>query len=224
MSENATTNGQQGAVFIPEIWSQKLISLLFHKCVMLQCVNRNYEGEIKHQGDTVHINTPGAVTVSTLGSDAIKYIKPADSSQELIVDQKKYFAFPVEDVTKVQSNVSLMEQYLSNSKKAIEAVQDTFLLGMHASVPSANIVGTDAAPITLDKSTIYGYFVDLATALKNADATSDGDHPWVVVNPTIEGYIQKAPEFIRATSLGDKTVREGAIGRIAGMDVMVSTK
>ena len=45
MTENAYS------AFIPEIWSQKLNNILEKECVMLQCVNRNYEGEIKNQGD-----------------------------------------------------------------------------------------------------------------------------------------------------------------------------
>ena len=43
MTENAYS------AFIPEIWSQKLNAMLEKECVMLQCVNRNYEGEIKNQ-------------------------------------------------------------------------------------------------------------------------------------------------------------------------------
>ena len=62
MTENAY------AAFIPEIWSQKLNNILEKECVMLQCVNRNYEGEIKNQGDKVKIITPADVTISTLGS------------------------------------------------------------------------------------------------------------------------------------------------------------
>lgn len=54
-----TTNSY--SAFIPEIWSQKLNSMLQKECVMLQCVNRNYEGEIKNQGDSVKIITPAAV-------------------------------------------------------------------------------------------------------------------------------------------------------------------
>ena len=61
MTENTPTSGTTTSgysAFIPEIWSQKLNNMLSKECVMLQCVNRNYEGEIKNQGDTVKIITP----------------------------------------------------------------------------------------------------------------------------------------------------------------------
>ena len=58
MSENTPTTSaapaaNSYAAFIPEIWSKKLSTMLEKKCVMLQCVNRNYEGEIAAQGDKV---------------------------------------------------------------------------------------------------------------------------------------------------------------------------
>src|SRR5574344_1568727 len=52
------------SAFIPEIWSQKLKQILKKNCVMMQCVNRNWEGEITNQGDKVKIITPADVTVS----------------------------------------------------------------------------------------------------------------------------------------------------------------
>lgn len=219
MADFTTTYG----VFIPEIWSKKLNQLLEKNCVMMQCVNRNWEGEIKQQGDKVKIITPAPVSVSTLTSDNITYSSLNPTSQELEIDQKKFFAFKIDDVAKVQSNADIMEAHLANAKKAIEEVQDTYLLGMHTSVTTENTVGSEESPITLDKSTIYEQFVKLALALKNSDAISTGAKPWVVINPAIESYLLQSPEFINAYKVADETLREGAIGRIAGMDVLVST-
>lgn len=211
------------AAFIPEIWSQKLNTMLEKDCVMLQCVNRNYEGDIKNQGDKVKIITPAKVSVSTLGSNALTYNELEPSSMELVIDQQKFFAFKINDVATVQANTDIMEAHLTNAKKAIEEVQDAYLLSQHAYVDSANIIGSDETPITLDKTTIYEQFVKLALALKNSDAVTGSKRPWVVINPTIESYLLQSTEFIGAHNVADETLREGAIGRIAGMDVLVST-
>lgn len=217
MTENAYS------AFIPEIWSQKLNNILEKECVMLQCVNRNYEGEIKNQGDKVKIITPADVTISTLGTTNITYSELEPTAAELVIDQKKFFAFKINDVAQVQANTDIMEAHLKNAKKAIEQVQDAYLLSQHANVAAGNIVGTDAAPVTLDKTTIYSQFVQLALCLKNSDAVSATVRPWVVINPTIESYLLQSSEFIGAHNVADETLREGAIGRIAGMDVLVST-
>lgn len=216
-----TTNSY--SAFIPEVWSNKLNAMLEKGCVMLQCVNRNWEGEIANQGDKVKIITPAAVSVSTLGSSAITYSELEPTSMELVIDQKKFFAFKINDVAKVQANTDIMEAHLANAKKAIEEVQDSYLLSQHTNVVSANTVGTEASPITLSKTTIYEKFVQLALALKNSNAVSSTSHPWVVINPTVESYLLQSPEFIGAHNVADETLRNGAIGRIAGMDVLVST-
>lgn len=219
MSDFTTTY----STFIPEIWSKKLNQMLEKNCVMMQCVNKNWEGEISQQGDTVKIITPADVTVSTLTSDNITYTSLAPKSQDLVIDQKKFFAFKIDDVAKVQSNMDIMEAHLVNAKKAIEEVQDSYLLAMHTDVTESNTVGSESSPITLDKSTIYEHFVKLSLALKNSDAVHTGVRPWVVINPNIESYLLQSPEFIKAYNVADETLRDGAIGRIAGMDVLVST-
>lgn len=219
MSDFTTTY----STFIPEIWSKKLNQMLEKNCVMMQCVNKNWEGEISQQGDTVKIITPADVTVSTLTGDDITYSTLSPKSQDLVIDQKKFFAFKIDDVAKVQSNTDIMEAHLANAKKAIEEVQDSYLLAMHTEVTSSNTVGSEETPITLDKSTIYENFVKLSLALKNSDAVYSGVRPWVVINPNIESYLLQSPEFISAYNVADETLREGAIGRIAGMDVLVST-
>ena len=221
MAEETSTNAY--SVFIPEIWSQKLNNMLTKECVMLQCVNRNWEGEIKNQGDKVKIIQPADVTISTLGTDTLEYKELAPTSTDLVIDQKKFFAFKINDVAQVQSNTDIMEAHLRNAKKAIEEVQDAYLLSLHSNVTTANTVGSESSAISLDKTTIYSKFVDLALRLKNSDAVSAGVRPWVVINPTIESYLLQSSEFISAHNVADKTLREGAIGRIAGMDVLVST-
>lgn len=211
------------SAFIPQVWSQKLNQMLDKNCVMLQCVNRNWEGEIKNQGDTVKIITPADVTVSTLTSDNIEYSALTPTSQDLVIDQKKFFAFKIDDVAQVQANTDIMEAHLTNAKKAIEEVQDSYLLSLHTDVTEENTVGSEEAPIVLNKNTIYEQFVKLSLALKNSDAVYSGVKPWVVINPNIEAYLLQSPEFISAYKVGDQTLREGSIGRIAGMDVLVST-
>lgn len=219
MSEQKTTY----SAFIPQIWSQKLSQMLEKNCVMLQCVNRNWEGEIKNQGDAVKIITPAAVSVSTLTSENIEYSSLTSTSQDLVIDQKKFFAFKIDDVAQVQANTDIMEAHLVNAKNAIEEVQDSYLLGMHTNVSEDNTIGSESSPIVLDKSTIYENFVKLSLALKNSDAVHLGAKPWVVINPNIESYLLQSPEFISAYKVADETLREGSIGRIAGMDVLVST-
>ena len=138
------------SAFIPEIWSQKLNYMLSKECVMLQCVNRNWEGEIKNQGDKVKIITPADVAISTLSTSNITYDELEPTSQDLVIDQKKFFAFKINDVAQVQANTDIMEAHLKNAKKAIEEVQDAYILSLHTEVDTKNVVGSEEAAVTLD--------------------------------------------------------------------------
>jgi len=208
--------------FIPEIWSTILNSNFDNTSVMDSCVNKKYEGEIKNAGDTVHIQTFGNVTVRDYGDEDITYEMPDNDTATLTLDQKSYFAINVPDIEAVQSNVDLITGYTNRAKSAIALKKDTFLLGKHADVPEANIV--EATGYTLDKDTIYSKFVELAKVLKNNNAVdSTGRNMWCVINPEIEATLIQAPEFCHASQMGDQTIREGAIAKIAGMDILVCT-
>jgi len=208
--------------FISEVWSQKLTTLLDKSGVMMQCVNRNYEGDIKNAGDTVHIRTFGDVTVKDY-SGSITYDELTSPISTLLIDQKKYFAFKVDDISKAQSNVDIMAGYLDRAKIAIDLAKDSFLLGKHVDVPAGSIIGSDSTPVALTKDNIYTNFVAISKALKKANATSKGQKPWIVINPDIEALLIQAPEFIQANKTGDNTLIEGSIGKIAGLDVLVCT-
>ena len=89
MSDETTTQQTTGnaySAFIPEIWSKKLNAMLEKNCVMMQCVNRNYEGDIQNQGDKVKIITPANVTISTVGSDNLSYSELTPTSTDLVID------------------------------------------------------------------------------------------------------------------------------------------
>lgn len=233
MSQNAISEGKQGAVFVPEFWSGMLNKKLEKSGVAMKIVNKRYEGEIKNAGDTVRIQEIPEIAINSYNpSGTLTYESPDGTSQSLIIDQQKYFAFKVDDITKAQANVSLAEKLMEEAKKGVDIVKDSFILGKFADIPAANKLTT--AQITT--SNAYSVFVDLAKILKNNNAIQSADNdiygtsnkvkeamPWVVINPDVEAVLLKSPEFIHASEKGDRVLRDGSIGSIAGLDIMVCT-
>lgn len=212
-------------LFKPELWSKELLRKINDAGVMLDCVNRDYEGEIKNAGDTVHIQKIGDVTVKDYGAEAIEYEKLGGETDTLVINQKKYFAFVVDDIEKVQANIAYMQKYLDQAKKACVLVQDTFLLGKAADAATKNQMGE----VTLTKANAYDTLIDLRTLLADANAIdasglgADGKRPFLVVNPKIGGIIRKCEQFTHATTIGDTNIRRGSIGTFAGFDIKEST-
>lgn len=238
MSENATTLNRQGASIIPEMWSLSLNKKLDKSGVGMKVVNKIFEKDIKNYGDTVHINELGDVTVSDYSEDVetggVKYQRVDTTAQLLKLDQSKAFGIFISDITAQQSNVKdLQSKFEDRAKTAIDLTKDTFILGAFAEIPSEN----KKADVTLTKDNAYKSLVWLAKTLKNnnaiqqkndkvfkANQAADGQAmPYVVINPDVEAILLQSPDFIHATNAGDRVLREGSIGTIAGLDVLVST-
>ncbi|OPZ78262.1 MAG: hypothetical protein BWY78_00674 [Alphaproteobacteria bacterium ADurb.Bin438] len=234
MSELAKTMNKQAAEFIPEFWSDILNKKLSKSGVAMRIVNTRYEGEIKNAGDTVRIQEVPNIAINSYDpSGALSYEEPNGESKILHIDQQKYFAFKVDDITKAQADNDLAHKFMEEAKKGIDLVKDSFILGKFADIPASNLL----APVSLTKGNAYLQFVNLAKMLKNKGAIQSRDSdiygkndeetreglPFVVINPDIEAVLLQAPEFIQATEKGDKVLRTGSIGSIAGLDIMVST-
>ncbi len=92
---------------------------------------------------------------------------------------------------------------------------------MHKDADTSNIIDDTASTVTA--SNIYSKFVMLSKTLKNTGAITSNKDGWVVVHPDVEEVLLLCEQFSGASNDSDKAKREGAIGRIAGLDVFVSS-
>lgn len=184
-------------------WTQNLREII-EKMPIMQCINFNtdYYGRIRNQGDCCG---------------------------EIVLTEKKFFAFKVDDVEKVQANQALIEASLQNARNAIEEVMIEYIFKLVDSNSNIHTIKKKQ----LNKDNIYGYFVELAYSLLNSlsllhDINDfnifNGEHlrPFVIIHPVIESILLQSPEFVTYYNISDKTLREGSIGRIANMDVIVN--
>lgn len=224
----ATTKTVANGLFRPEVWSKELLRCLDNTGVMLDCVNRNYEGEIKNAGDTVHIQKPGDIAINTYtpATAAITYGALSGETDTLKVDQQKYWGFLVPDIDAVQANIKLADKYIQRAKVAIANEKDAYLLGL-AQANAGNTVGD--GDITLTPSNVYETFVAMFEKLSRENAIDaagrgeDGKRPFLVLPPEVISIVKKSEEAKHATTLGDETIRKGAIMQYAGFDIKQST-
>lgn len=69
----------------------------------------------------------------------------------------------------------------------------------------------------LTKNTIYDSVVDEVAKLKKKGLKPE--EMWLAVTNETYALLLKSPEFIKASDLGDDVVKNGRVGRIAGLDV-----
>jgi hypothetical protein len=208
--------------FMPEVWSKKLQKIFDKQAVFASIVNRDFEGEIKNAGDTVQIRTFGDITINDYTRNStIAYQDLSDPMDTLLIDQQKYFAFKLDDLDKAQANINILEGYAQRAAVAIRNVIDKRLHGHYTNVDAGNVLGTSGSPITLTTANVYGYMVDMAKLMDEADIPAEDRH--LVVNPEVKALLLQSNAFLRSTQLGDKVVANGAIGTLAGFQVHVST-
>ena len=208
--------------FIPELWNARLLYALEKNHVATSLVNRNYEGEIKNAGDTVHINTLGAVSVRSYaqGTD-LTYDTLATTDQTLVIDQQKYFAFALDDVDAAQAAGDIMDTAMGRAAYSLADVSDAFLLGKIAAGGSSdNYVGSAASPIALTTSNIYSSIVALRTALDKQNVPTQGRT--LVVPPEAYALLLQDARFTSVQGIADGVITNGLVGRVAGFDIYMS--
>lgn len=70
----------------------------------------------------------------------------------------------------------------------------------------------------LSSQNIYSVIVDIRTDMSKANIPDDGKR-YLLCVPEVIALLLTCPEFIRATALGDATVTNGTVGKIAGFIV-----
>lgn len=210
--------------FIPEIWSARLLYALEKSHVATSLVNREYEGQIQNQGDTVHINTIGAITVKDYSKntdiDAPETLSTTD--QTLLIDQCKYFNFQVDDVDKVQAAGELVDVAMGRAAYALADTSDAFLLKtIAAGAASGNTIGAASAPVALTKDNVYENIVKLRTKLDKANVPNTGRT--IVVPPEVYALLLLDDRFAKSTAVaGQAALLNGEVGKVAGFTVFMS--
>lgn len=211
------------ATFIPTIWEARLLAHLDKALVYGNLVNRDYEGDIRQQGDTVKINQIADITVRDYKKGTDITIDDVDGTPTtLTISQNKYFAFKVEDVDAAQANVNLVDAAMARASYAMRDVVDQYIASFYASAGVTDGLGNDTTPLSITSATkAYESLVDIKGALDDANVPADGR--FVVVPSQFYGYMLKDSRFVAAgTQKTDTVLTNGYIGQAAGFQIYQS--
>ena len=201
--------------FIPELWSARLLANLDKTFVYPQCANRDYEGEVRNLGDTVHIQKFGDIQVADY-TKATGVGTPKDpgagSTVTLVIDQAKYFNFKVEDIEAVQANVNLMEKAMQRAAYAIGDVIDQYIAAF------VNQAGINAGEVAVTPQNAYDTLVDLKVKFNKENVPAAGR--FVVVPPEFLGMLEKDDRYTK--NYDANVMANGVKGRVAGFDILES--
>jgi hypothetical protein len=228
-------NPAYSGIFIPQIWSGKLVEKFYAATVLAAISNTDYEGEIKNFGDTVNIRTRPTIVISDYQVDQdLSVQRPSSNLVVLQINNGKYFNVALDDVMEVQSDIDLMNIWAQDAAEQMKISVDTSVLsylstttdiastnyGATAGAITAAInLGTAAAALTVsaNPATTHTYVLDLITqagqVLDEANIPESGR--WMVI-PSWMAALIKQSDLRNASIAGDMTsiLRNGRLGEI----------
>jgi len=211
-------------VFIPKIWSASILRGFEKASVFTSCLSRDYAGELQNMGDTVKVPKLNPVAVRDYQKGTpITYDEVTGSTQDIVIDQSKYWALKVEDIDILQSAPNFLDGATKNAAYALRDCIDKYSAEvltagagkkLYTSTPFQ--VGSLIATGADDKA--INLFTTLAMELDQLNVPRAGR--FCVIPP----YVLKALSMavIKAGTPNTVPVSEGFITRVAGFDIFMS--
>jgi len=241
-ANSAAANPAYAGIFIPAVWSAKLVEKFYDATVFGEIANTDYEGEIRNQGDTVKIRTRPSITISDYTADLnLAVQRPSSSLVELLIDKGKYFNTILDDVMDLQSDVDLMSEWAADATEQMKIAIDTdVLLNIGTDVAAANKgatagrisgdvnLGTTAAPLdlvargaTAGQVEVIDFITSMGQVLDEQNIPEQGR--WMVIPAWMAALIKRS-ELRDASLTGDGTgiARNGRLGSIDRFTLYVS--
>lgn len=153
------------SAFTPKKFSLKTIAKLWNDQLYNKIGNTDYEGEIKNEGDRVVVRTEQDINLNTYTKGMTLVAQDlAPISEELVVDQMKYFKFIVDDVDKIQNDIKTIDKHAENAKKQVSKTIDTDIFSYaYKEVHGDNFIGTDYTAGTVAVAVTTGVVTGIGT-------------------------------------------------------------
>lgn len=214
-------------VFIPEIWSTKLIDKYYDGTVLSEISNTDYEGEIRNMGDKVIIRTRPTLEIHDyeIGQSLI-HQRPEAPTLELLIDKGFYWDTIIDDVVEKQQDIDQMNLWAEDASEQMKIKLDTRVLGSIVPDIAANNKGTTAgrisgninlgttgSPVALTRTNILDTILELGQVLDEENNPETGRF---LLLPFWATTLLKLSDIKDASLTGDGTspLRNGRVGII----------
>ena len=209
--------------FIPEIWSAQLLKsfVAATKFASPLVCNRDYEGDIRNSGDTVHITSIGMPTITAYvkGVTTLAFEQLTDASRALVADQCDSFAFEVDDIDKRQSanGGALMSEAASLAGQHLAQHADAYVRGlMGTDTDAGHIVGHTAVTTS---ALAWARLVAHREFLDGNDVPIEGRY--TIVPGWFHSLLALDAGFLAYDALsGGQMLRNGIVGRALGFEII----
>ena len=232
-----STGLTEGAVFIPEIWSDETIAAYKKNLVLANLVRKiSMKGK---KGDTIHIPKPVRGSAAAKAENTAVTIQNGSHTEVTIaLDKHKEYSVLIEDIVAVQALDSLRKFYTDDAGYAIsrQVDSDLFELGTQLGDGANDDNWIHSNSYFIDASTgLTLYAVDTVTTsdlftdagfrklielMDEADVPMDGRY--FVIPPSLKNTMTGLDRYVSSDFTDQRSVQNGKLGNIYGIDIYMS--
>jgi hypothetical protein len=210
------------AKFIGQVWSDGCLEAVEFASLLQKRVVRDYEGDIKKAGNTVHIPRLSNLPTQTKSAATdITFTAITEGEQVLTVSTHEYAAFQLESIVQVQSNYDLMSRYQKKIGYALARGREVNLAGLVSGFSQS--VGSLNVELTADD---YNSAWSLLAQAGLLEASPDpGDEFTIAVSAQAYAALLKVDTFINQDynpANGGAAISRAKVGDIFGAPVYMS--
>ena len=209
------------ANFIPTIWAEAIERELETLCVFPENCNRQYEGSVKGQGDSVRILGVGKPTITTTTNKNITLSDAEDvedTSVTMQINHISHFNYKVDDIDKHEGVNGIMEALSKEASEGVAAAMDKHIADLAADKQAVK----DAAT---------AYKIDTANILEKIDAAiqklyennvSPATKLTITCSPRFYFVLKQA--YVKLDTDNSDMLKNGRVGRYGNVEVKMSNQ
>jgi hypothetical protein len=233
---NAIVDNTSAASFIPKLWSDEIRAAYEKSLVIAPKVKKlSMTGK---KGDTVNIPAPIRGSAAVKGENtAVTIQNNVEGNVAVAIDKHYEYSRMIEDITETQALSSLRQFYTNDAGYALAKQIDTDLMDLGKSLGNGNgssWVNTGVFQVASGGEGVEAYAAGgVDTAFSDAafraliqkmdDADVPMDDRCFVIPPSLRNAIMGIDRYTSTDFVNGKSVENGLIGNLYGIDVMVST-
>ncbi len=196
--------------FIPTIWEARLMANFHNRSLADVITTRPTE----IRGNKIIFGTVGDVAVKNYAG-SVEWDEIDVPKVELNFDQKKYFAFSLDDVDKIQAAGALIDPTVAEAAATLAEGIDTDVFSV---ISTGALSGNKLGAKQVHRKNAYDLIVDMATKLNKNKAPKNDRY--VVIDSDLLGLLSKDVRFTPNPKILENGVVEGQT--ISGLQVCVS--
>ena len=204
--------------FISTIWSETLYEELNKQYVAVSNCNRDFEGDIKEQGNKVKICGVGNISVFNYIKEMemmhVDYL--TDTSVELSINRSRAFNFQVDDIDIAQATPRLMQAAMRVAASALANDADQYVFSLFDKVAESNTIRCEQTTA----ENIIDHIIKAREMLYGGNVANNSEIV-LEVSPQVASLILKA-KISLSNDVSDSALSSGLLGTIAGCKIYVS--